>query len=195
MRAERKRGEIRGEVRTQGASSCDLVSCVRAESELWLQALLGPQPWGRRLSAMWLTVPMKLASPAKLQSDAEFPQAVLRKNGTWRTASYKNPSGRRHTVFEAFTGGITRRKISYLWVCIFSFLLIMAEYIQTTRLETRTLGHYCFLHQGSLEVLNRSPGLQADCVDLRGSSLLRASSLEHGACSQYNYHLALAAHF
>ena len=42
--AERKQGEIRGEVRTQGASCCDPVSCVSAESELWLQALLDPQP-------------------------------------------------------------------------------------------------------------------------------------------------------
>lgn len=136
MQAERKRGEIRGEVRTQGASSCDLVSCVRAESELWLQALLGPQPWGRRLSAMWLTVPMKLASPAKLQSDAEFPQAVLRKNGTWRTASYKNPSGRRHTVFEAFTGGITRRKViffskNFLFVSLYFLLSFNYGWIYT----------------------------------------------------------------
>ena len=63
---------------------------------------------------------MKLASPAKLQRDGEFSQAVLIKNNTWRTVSYKDPGGgggggEGREFYRVLRGGFAVEKLKFFF--------------------------------------------------------------------------------
>lgn len=159
---------------------------ARDESELWLPALLHPQQWGRTM-AMWLMVPMKLDSKARLGWDS----VVSLRQFSYRHVEndHLQVSQRRRQFLRLLLLGLPdeklKKNLNSLFMSFFLFFFFYDWTYASIRNDRRTCGSFCLLDQ--------SPEPYRYWAEVQGQrfALSQFCEPQEPAWSQYHHRLSL----